>query len=129
MQKISILFYIILSFTIISCSDGSSNHTSISGSWRCEEYTGSGTSTYLLDIDRLRSDTSQYMISNFYNMGDNEFIVVKLKNGKLSLTQQPTSSYTVKSFSGTVKDLENIALTYTIYDGQSDVLVNANYSR
>jgi len=116
---------------LTACGDNDPKvHTTIAGTWRCEETSSlNGTRTYLVDIDQTISDTTQYLISNFYNTGDVEYIKVKLKSNKLTITQQPTSNITVSNFSGTVIGLTQINLSYTVRDGLSDVKVEATYSR
>ena len=115
----------------VSCGDNDPKvHTSIAGTWRCEETSSiNGTRSYLIDIDRTISDTSQYIITNFYNSGDAEYIKVRLKNNKLTITQQPTSNLTVSSLSGTVIDLKQILMSYSVRDGLNDIKVEASYSR
>ena len=128
-----ILNILTLALLLAACGDNEPKvHSSIAGTWRCEETSSlNGTRTYLVDIDRTISDTTQYIITNFYNTGDTEFIKVKLKSNKLTITQQPTSNITVdpKLFSGSVIDLTQIILSYTVRDGLSDVKVEATYSR
>lgn len=115
---------------MIACDDnGPSTHSSIVGTWRCEEYTPSGTRSYLVDIDRRVSDTTQYVVSNFHNTGDVEFVILKLKSNKLSLAENSTSNITVSALSGTVIDLTQININYKIYDGRTNTAVEAVYSR
>lgn len=128
---LKILNILTLALLIAACGDNEPKvHTSIAGTWRCEETSSlNGTRTYLIDIDQTKSDTTQYLISNFYNTGDTEFIKVKLKSNKLTITQQPTSNITVSSLSGTVIDLTQIMLSYTVRDGLNDIKIEASYSR
>ena len=117
---------------LLSCESNAPRvHTDITGVWRCEE-TNNSTITqtsYLLDVYRKASDTTQYVITNLFQTGDSEFIVVKLNNGKLTLTEQSLTGMNVKSLSGTVIDLRNIQLSYTIYDGRRDNVIDAFFSR
>ena len=117
---------------LLSCESNAPRvHTDITGVWRCEETNNSTVSqtSYLLDVYRKASDTTQYVITNLFQTGDSEFIVVKLNNGKLTLTEQSITGMNVKSLSGTVIDLRNIQLSYTIYDGKRDNNINASFSR
>ena len=127
--RISVLFSCLL---LLSCeSNAPRQHTDITGVWRCEE-TNNSTITqtsYLLDVYHKVNDTTQYVITNLFQTGDSEFIVVKLNNGKLTLTEQSLTGMNVKSLSGTVIDLRNIQLSYTIYDGKRDNNINASFSR
>ena len=124
------LFLFLVVVLITACDDNDpKTHSSIVGTWRCEEYTPSGTRTYLVDIDRRISDTTQYVVSNFYNTGDVEFVILKLKSNKLTLAENATSNITVSALSGTVIDLTQIILNYKIYDGKTNISVEAVYSR
>ena len=127
--RISVLFSCLL---LLSCeSNVPRQHTDITGVWRCEE-TNNSTITqtsYLLDVYHKTNDTTQYVITNLFQTGDSEFIVVKLNNGKLTLAEQSLTGMNVKSLSGTVIDLRNIQLSYTIYDGKRDNVIDAFFSR
>lgn len=129
--------YLTLLLTIMlissACKDDSpATYSSIEGIWRCEESSATtGNRAYLVDIYRKSTDTTQYVITNFYNTGDMEYIVVKLKSGKLSLSQQPTADISIKAFAGTLtgNNYKNIGFSYTVYDGTRDINFTANYSR
>lgn len=130
-MKLIKIYTLTLLFFLLSCDDKAPRiYTSIEGVWRCEEINNSfGTQrSYLLDIYQ-RSDTTQYVITNFFNTGDDQTIVVRLKTGKLSVIEDPTANIAVKSFSGTVDNLKQIRLNYTIFDEQHDNAVNAVFSR
>ncbi len=129
--KLSVI--VLLLVFLLSCGDnGPRVYTSISGAWRCQEINPFlGNRVYLVEIDRKASDTTQYVITNFYDSGDLEYIVVKLKNGQLTLAQQPTADLSVKSFTGTLVDtgFKRIELTYKVYDGLRDVSSEAVLTR
>lgn len=122
----------ILVIFVLSCSSNAPRlHTNIAGVWRCEE-TNNSTITYnsyLLDVYQKANDTTQYVITNLFQTGDSEFILVKLSNNKLTLAEQSITGMNVKSFSGTVINLRNIQVNYSIFDGQRDNSVAATFSR
>ena len=69
MKKLS-GFVIAISMLIFTACDNNVPvpvHNSLQGSWHCVENSINGSRTYLIDIDPLRTDTTQYLISNFQN--------------------------------------------------------------
>ena len=106
-------------------------YTSYAGSWKCDE-TGSVNGynkPYMVNIDKNKSDSTQYIIRNFFDTGDNHIIVVRVNGTTLELLQQPTSGQILRSFSGTCIPYSQMKLNFTIYDGESDVFFESIYSR
>lgn len=132
-MKKKILLLSILAYIFLSCEEsGPKVYTSISGTWRCEEINPIiGDRVYLVDIDRKRADTTQYLISNFYNTSDLDYIVVKLKSSQFTLAQQSTADINIKSFNGNLigTNFKRIELTYKIYDGIRDISASAILTR
>ena len=122
---------IIVLLLLQSCNEPQVDYSSIEGSWRCEEYDPySGNSIYMVDIDRSKSDTTVYLISNFHNQDVNEFIYSRLRNSVLSIPDQVIGAISVKSGSGTVRsDFRRIDLVYIVTDGQSERTIEARYLR
>ena len=105
-------------------------YTSIVGSWHCSESTIYGSKNYLVDIDRKRTDTTQFLLSNFYNQGDNEFIYAHLNGSTLTISQQQIVNQIVKSGTGIVSsDFKTITFDCNIYDGSSEIKVHSVCSR
>ncbi len=122
-------------FSLVSCGNNEPKvYTNIEGSWRCEETIPyAQPRTYIVDVDRRLSDTTQYLISNFYNVDYDEFIYVKLTGSNVVIIGSQQIGFTqpiiVRSGSGTVSsDFKQISLDYNIYDGQ-ERSVHAVYSR
>jgi hypothetical protein len=136
MKKKIFVVLIFVVAALVSCGSNEPKvYTSIEGSWRCEEINPIiGQRIYIVDIDRKKSDTTQYVLSNFYNVDVLEFVIAKLNEKTLTIsplqqvgTQQ---QLVVKSGSGIVSsDFRRIVFTYTIFDGQNDFEVQAVYSR
>jgi hypothetical protein len=127
---VQLVLLILLIEILSSCNKKNITYHSITGSWRVEEINPiNGTRVYIVEIDRSKSDTSQYLISNFYDTDINEFVYAQLRVSTLTIPDQTITSYRVRSGTGTVSgDFTKIDFTYNIYDG-SDVKVQANYSR
>jgi hypothetical protein len=118
-------------FGFYSCGEKQTDFNTIEGSWRCQEYNPlSGQRVYLVDIERSNKDTTQYLISNFYNVDFNEFVFAYRKDLKLTIPQQAIVSVIVKSGTGTIsEDLLEIDFDYIVLDGASEIKVHAIYTR
>ena len=131
MKKITFLYFALCCVVLVSCTNNEPKvYTTIIGSWHCAESSPYGSRNYLVDIDRNRTDTTQYLLSNFYNQGDTEFIFSHMSGKTLTITQQQIFSFTVKSGTGLVStDFKRIELDYNIYDGSTEIKVHAIYTR
>ena len=134
MSKLKRFFLLMIVTGLFSCQNNVPvDHSLLGGPWHCEEFQSlGGTRTYLVQIDRIKSDTTEYFISNFYNVDTNDGLKVTLKGYKLTFAQQQVgnSKYVLKSGSGSVNaGFTRMDLTYQIYDGQSDINVNAIFTR
>lgn len=127
----TLLMILVLAFSLNSCNDKQTDFTTIEGTWRCQEYNPlSGQRVYLVDIERSNKDTTQYLISNFYNVDFNEFVFAYRKDLKLTIPQQAIVSVIVKSGTGTIsEDLLEIDFDYIVLDGASEIKVHAIYTR
>lgn len=124
----------LLSVVLMSCDNNSiKTYTSVTGSWRCVEFsTQFGQRSYLLDIYKSKSGTSNFLISNFHNDGyENIFVTFALNSNKITLTNQNLNQgLIVKSGNGIVsQDFKEIELNYIIFDGKTDIPVNVVYTR
>ena len=134
MSKLNRFFLLMIVTGVFSCQNNAPvDYSLIGGPWHCEEFQSlGGTRTYLVQIDRVRSDTTQYLISNFYTNNPTDGVITTLKGSKLSFVQQQigTSKYILNSGSGTINaDFTRMDLTYLIFDGQNDIKVNAVFTR
>ncbi len=125
--------FFILILLLVACNNNNEPqvYTSYAGSWRCDE-TGSVdgyNKPYMVIIDKNTTDSTQYMIRNFFDTGDNQMIVVKMTNTNIELLQQPTGGQILRSFSGRCAPYSEIKLYFTIYDGERDVFFESVYTR
>lgn len=131
------LFSLVLTIIFISqlsCDKETHVYNSVSGSWRCQEFNPLyGPSVYMVDIDRKRSDTTQYLLSNFHNQDSYEsieFIFAQLQDSSLIISRQAIAGIIVKSGIGKISnDFRIIEFDYSIFDGINDIEVKAIYSR
>jgi len=138
MRKITGFIISLFLIAVVSCNDNQPiAKNSIVGSWHCTESTIYGSRSYLTDIYRLKSDSTQYLLSNFYNISTDDIADVRAKLAAKTLTINPMQAIntgsitmTVKSGKGTVaNDFSRIDFDYTIYNGASDITVHAVYTR
>jgi hypothetical protein len=131
LKNLSLVF--ILSILLIACTNSNEPtfYTFYSGSWKCEETSSVNgyIQPYMVIVDRNSIDTTQYIVRNFFDTGDNQMIVVRIDGTSIELLQQPTSGHILRSFSGICTPYTQIKLNYTIYDGERDVFFEAVYSR
>jgi len=106
-------------------------YTSYSGRWKCDETSSSVgyLKPYMVTIEKNTTDTMQYFIRNFFDVGENQLIVVQIDSTTVSLIQQPTSGHILQSFSGKATPYNKLQLSYTIFDGERNVYFEALYSR
>ncbi len=135
MNKISFALVLTCICIVSSCKNNEPVlRTSIAGAWMCEEFNPlimGGSRRYIVDVERERTDTTKYVIFNFHNAGDDEFVRTTYKNKILTITEQPLGiGMTVRSGNGSASaDFKRMDITYTIFDGMNEVEVNAVYSR
>ncbi len=124
---------VLMCFICVSCNNNNEPtvYTSYAGSWKCDETSSiSGYSKpYMVIIDKSQTDTTQYIIRNFFNTGNNQMIIIEIDNNEIELLQQPTSGQILQSFSGEYTPYSRIKITYTMYDGERDVFFEALYTR
>lgn len=124
---------LILTILLVACNENNEPqvYTSYAGSWKCiETWSVNGyNKPYMVNIDGNASDTTQYIIRNFFDTGDNQMIVVKVTNANIELLQQPTGGQILRSFSGTCIPYSQMKLNFTIYDGERDVFFESIYTR
>lgn len=133
-RKSSLYLLLVLYALLINACDNNTikTYTSITGSWRCVESSQLGQRSYLLDIFKSKSGTSNFLISNFHNDGyENIFVTFTLEGNKLTLLNQNLNQgIIVKSGNGIVsQDFKEVELNYIIFDGKTDIPVFVVYTR
>ena len=134
MKNLKSIFIALILLGLVSCDKEDRVYKSVTGSWRCEEFNPLfGISVYMVDIDRKKSDTTLYLLSNFHNQDSEEsieFVYAKLLDSTLTISMQSFAGLVVKSGIGAVSsDFTLIEFDYEIFDGVNDISVHAVYSR
>lgn len=114
-----------------SCeSSGDGVPTSVSGVYSCEESsTHSGTRNYLVEIDSIRNREKQYIISNFHNLGTNEFVYSELQGDTLRITNQVLGGLRISGKGWVSPDFRSISLYYETDNAVNIYEYYALYSR
>ncbi|MFW5644576.1 MAG: hypothetical protein ACOCZL_01560 [Bacteroidota bacterium] len=132
-QKISNIVLLFLLFFSISCEEEKTEKTyeSLEGIYRCEEnspYTGHR--KYIVEIDQVNDQENLFIISNFHNQGNAEFIYANRQNDSVLLIENQLISNLYIHGEGTVNNgLNEVKMIYTVDDASMEVEYYALYSR
>ena len=135
------LFILMGFLAIYSCElindvpDDGDPRARIEGQWQCDENSQLYKSTediYWVYIDPDPYDSTRVIISNFYNLGDDIDVYVKVNDNSLSISNQTTKDgYKVLSGSGSISsNYKQINWNYRIDDGSGEIdNVTATYTK
>ena len=114
-----------------SCdTSGDGVATSVTGVYTCEESSShSGTRNYLVEIDSIRDRDAQYIISNFHNLGTNEFVYSELQGDTLRITSQVLGGLRISGKGWVSPDFRTILFYYETDDALKIYEYHALYSR
>jgi hypothetical protein len=105
-------------------------YTSIEGIFSCQESSAySGIRNYLVEIDRVKGNEDLYIISNFHNKGENEFLYAELAQDTLWIFNQAISDISVDGKGPVGEDFRSIHLYYETDDGITVLDYYAIYTR
>lgn len=131
MNRFLLIVFVILS--IQSCNKDE-EHTSILGSWNCEEFSDIyGQRTYQTNISRnlnIPDSTSEYVIYNFHKLGlseATEVYVREIEPGEFTITGTASIGHTFTGKGIIAPDFSTINWNYQVNDGGNNPLVIANY--
>ncbi len=92
----------------------------ITGVYSCEEISShGGIKEYIVEIDRVKDADELYIISNFHNQGENEFLFAEYSKDTLWISNQAILQLSVNGKGPVDSDFRSIFLTYTTDDGIS----------
>jgi len=104
--------------------------TSVTGVYSCQESSiQSGTRKYLVEIDNIKNREAQYIISNFHNLGTNEFLYSELQGDTLRIINQVLGSLRISGKGWVSPDFRTIRFYYESDDGLNIYDYYAVYSR
>ncbi len=129
--RVSVIF-LLLCFAGTSCDKGSEGGTfgDPEGAYACQENSAyMGYREYIVEIDKVKNRTGQYIISNFHNRGDSEFVYATLKNDSVFIDHQVISGLFVDGSGRINGEFNRIELNYTTDDGNLQLQYFAVYTR
>lgn len=112
-------FAIALVMSLAGCdTTPEGNYTSIEGFYSCNEGSAhSGYKKYIVEIDKVNSQDNTYIIANFHNQGDNEFLYAEYTQDTLYIKNQLISNLFVLGKGKVYDDFKRVELLYTTDDG------------
>ncbi len=122
------LFIILLS----ACEkdNGERTWTKIDGIYTCEESSPhAGYKKYIVEIDKVRGQENTYIITNFHNAGNLEFLFMNLQNDSLKIENQVIGSLFINGKGKISENFDQIEIEYTADDGQRELDFFAVYTR
>ena len=98
--------------------ESTGDYTSIEGIYSCQESSShSGIRKYFVEVDKVGNADNLYILTNFHNLGDTEFIYAELREGKLYLVNQAINNLSVNGEGPVDQEFRSIELSYTTDDG------------
>lgn len=102
----------------------------LTGVFSCQESsTYSGIRKYLVEFDQVANSPGQYIISNFHNQGDNEFIYADYQNDTLWIINQLLGDLRINGKGPVNPDFRTVSLYYESDDGLNISDFHAVYER
>lgn len=99
-------------------NDPPGNYSSIEGIYTCKESSAhTGLRQYPVEIDRVKDTEGLYIISNFHNQGENEFLFAELTGDTLRISNQAITDISVNGKGPVESDFRSIHLNYVTDDG------------
>jgi len=115
-----------------SCDSENKNreYIHLDGVYTCEESSPhSGYKKYIVEIDRVYSQVNTYIISNFHNQGDADFLFSTYRNDSLIIENQVINGLFINGKATVSKSLDEIEFFYTTNDGRLELDYYALFSR
>jgi len=115
-----------------SCDENSpsGDYTSIEGIYTCQESSPhAGVRQYPVEIDKVNDSENLYIIVNFHNKGQNEFLFAELDVDVLLISNQIISDIRVEGEGLVDEEFKSIQLNYFTDDGINELDYYSSYTR
>ncbi len=104
--------------------------TSLTGVYSCQESSAhSGIRKYFAERANVKDTDDLYIISNFHDKGESEFLFAELKQDTLSIINQSITEIRVEGKGPVGKDFRSVNLYYETDDGITILDYYALYTR
>jgi len=111
-------------------TDDDQVYNSISGIYTCQETSPhAGLRQYPVEIEKVSDSDKLYIIINFHNKGESEFLFAEETGDALSISNQLISDIRVNGTGAIGKDYRTIELNYLTDDGTTILDFHASYKR
>lgn len=115
----------------ISCDKNSdANYSSVEGLYTCQESSShAGVKQYFVEIDKVNNSENLYIILNFHNKGENEFLYAEIDGNALLISNQSLLEIRVDGEGTVDEEFRSIQLNYLTDDGTTLLDYYAAYTR
>lgn len=104
--------------------------TGLQGFYTCNESSShSGFRKYIVEIDDVVNQSDNFIIANFHNLGDNEFLFTEYENDTLYIRNQVIGSVFINGKGKVYEDFRRIEMEYRTDDGVTILDYYALYER
>jgi len=127
----SFLLFLMALF-LITCDRNSDSidPTGLTGVYTCQESSvHSGVRKYFIEIDKVKDAEDLYIISNFHNLGENDFIYAGYIRDTLWIDNQILGGVKIDGEGPVEGNFRSIFLYYETDDGVTVLDFYANYTR
>ncbi len=128
-----IIGIVFLSVFFYSCEDDTITSGDLRdeyiGEWTCHESSDQfGPSDYFVIISK-GLDEDHIQISNFYNLGETEYVSIFIEDNSLMISNQTVKGNEISGSGNSNISFTTIDFIYTVYDGAETDQVTAQYVR
>lgn len=123
---------IVFGLSTYNCENqtGDKVYTGLTGAYSCQENSVySGYKKYIIEIDKVKSQEDLFIISNFHNQGNIEFLYATYKNDSIFIENQVISGLFINGKGSVNQNFNNIEIFYHTDDGNTEMEYFAVYSR
>ena len=125
------IFAILLLFCS-SCDDSKEDivFNSLKGVYKCHENSvHSGFRSYLVELDSVTNQENLFIILNFHNSGENEFLYATIRNDSIHIENQLINNMFITGKGHISEDLKQIDIFYLTDDGLTQLDYYAKFFR